>query len=193
MSLGVESLAKSRSKNRRSKKPRFIDKILKTGMFILAVLVITYLLSVFVVQRMKVHSTSMMPTLLSEDSILIDKISYRFREPQRYEIIIFKQKITGDELIKRVIALPGETVRITDGKILIDGEEIEDVEETEPPLYPGLAAGEIKLHSGEYFVLGDNRTDSIDSRYEEVGIVTDTRIIGRLWMRILPLSDFKVF
>lgn len=185
-------MAKSRSKSRKVKN-KFAKKVLDVGIFLLAVLFITYLLSNFVVERLEVRSVSMEPTLYDEDSILIDKISYRFRKPQRKEIIVFHQNKTGDELIKRVIGLPHETIKIEDGVIYIDGEAFEDIEGLEVPENPGCAAQSITLMDGEYFVLGDNREDSIDSRYEEVGIVSDTRIIGRLMMRILPLSELKTF
>lgn len=182
-------MAKSRSKSRKGKK--FAKKVFDIGLFLLIVLVVTYILSVFVVERSTVHSTSMKPTLSPDDSILIDKISFRFRDPERYEIIVFKN--SGEELIKRVIALPHETVMIKDGIIYVDGEEQEAIEGLDKPIKAGIAKDPIELMDGEYFVLGDNREDSIDSRYEEVGIVTDTRIVGRLMMRILPLGKIKTF
>lgn len=182
MNSGVVNLGKSRSKNR--KKGKFVKKVFDTGIFLLVVLVIAYLLSGYVVERLKVRNVSMQPTLNSGDSILIDKISYRFRSPKRNEIIIFRQNKTGEELIKRVIGLPGETVQIRDGVIYIDGEEIKDIKGLEKPEFAGNAADKIHLMEGEYFVLGDNREESIDSRYEEIGVVTDTRIIGRYLIRL---------
>lgn len=175
-------MGKSRSKNR--KKKNFFKKVFDTGIFILVVLIIAYLLSGFVVERLKVRNVSMKPTFNSGDNILIDKISYRFRNPKRNEIIIFRQNKTGEELIKRVIGLPGETILIKDGVIFIDGEEYKDINGLDAPEYAGIAQSKIRLMEGEYFVLGDNRKDSIDSRYEEVGMVTDTRIIGRYLIRI---------
>ncbi len=158
--------------------------LIEAGIFILAVLVIAYILSNFVVERVRVQNHSMEHTLDPGDGVLIDKISYRFREPERFDIIVFKQKGTGEELIKRIIALPSETVQIKDGKILIDGEEIEDVEGLDGPEYAGLAESPISLGVGEYFVLGDNREESIDSRYEQVGTVTSTRIIGKMLTKL---------
>ena len=163
------------------------------GLFILAVLVIAFVLSRFVVERVEVRNHSMEPTLEPDDHVLIDKISYRFKDPERFDIVVFTQKGTGEGLVKRIIGLPSETVQITGGKILIDGEEIEDVDGIDPPMEAGLAAAPIKLAAGEYFVLGDNREESIDSRYEQVGIVTSTRITGRMFMRLLPLSNMRIF
>lgn len=183
MNSGVVNLGKSHLKNRKKKK--IANKIFDYGLFLLIVLVIVYFLSGYVVERMKVRNVSMMPTLNSGDNILIDKISYRFRNPERNEIIIFRQNKTGEELIKRVIGLPGESVLIKDGIIYIDGEEMKEIKNLDKPEYAGLASTKIHLLEGEYFVLGDNREESIDSRYEEVGIVTDTRIIGRYWIRLL--------
>ena len=161
-----------------------IRNILDTGVFILAVLIIAFVMSKYVVERVKVHNHSMEHTLEEGDSVIIDKLTYRFRTPERYEIIVFKQKGTGEDLIKRVIGLPFETVQIIDGGFYIDGEKIDDVKGLEAPDYAGLAQNPIRLSVGEYFVVGDNREESIDSRYDEVGIVTSTRITGRMLFKL---------
>ncbi|MCR5301674.1 MAG: signal peptidase I [Lachnospiraceae bacterium] len=167
--------------------------ILKIGLFVLAVLIVSFILSEYVVERARVTNHSMESTLESDDGILIDKITYRFREPERFDIIVFKQTGTGEELVKRVIGLPFETVQIVDGKFLIDGEPIDDVKGVDAPEYAGLAQSPVELSAGEYFVVGDNREESIDSRYEQVGIVTSTRITGRVFMRIIPFSKIRFF
>lgn len=160
-----------------------------TGVFILAVLVIAFVMSRYAVERVKVHNHSMEHTLEEGDSVIIDKLTYRFRDPDRYEIIVFKQKGTGEDLIKRVIGLPFETVQIIDGGFYIDGEKIDDIKGLEAPDYAGLAQSPIHLSVGEYFVVGDNREESIDSRYEEVGIVTSTRITGRMLFKLGWLNN----
>ena len=167
--------------------------MIRFGLFILVVLVIALIMSKYVVERVHVHNHSMEHTLEPDDSVLIDKISYRFHDPNRFDIIVFRQKGTGEELIKRIIGLPFETVQIVDGRFLIDGEEIEDVKGLEAPEFAGIADRPIELSVGEYFVVGDNRKESIDSRYEDVGIVTSTRITGRMFLRLLPLKNLKFF
>ncbi|MBO4890546.1 MAG: signal peptidase I [Lachnospiraceae bacterium] len=180
-------------KGRQKKKKSVSAGILEFGLFVLAVLILALLMSKFGVERVKVRNHSMEHTLEPDDGVMIDKISYRFHDPERFDIIVFRQKGTGEELIKRVIGLPHETVQIVDGRFLINGEEIEDVKGLDAPEYAGLAASPIELSVGEYFVVGDNRTESIDSRYDEVGIVTSTRITGRMFMRLLPLNRIKFF
>ena len=180
-------------KRRKRKAGSFIRSMFEVGVFILAVLLLTLIMSKYIVNRVTVRNHSMEQTLLENDSVLIDKISYRFRDPQRFDIIVFDQKGTGEDLIKRIIGLPGETVQIEDGKILIDGEELKDIKNLDPPENAGLASSPINLSVGEYFVLGDNRQESIDSRYEQVGIVTSTRITGKMFMRILPLKRIRFF
>lgn len=169
---------------RKKKRGGFAGKVLEVGLFILAVLLLAFILSRYVVERVRVRNHSMEHTLEEGDGVLIDKLSYRFRDPERFDIIVFKQKGSGEELIKRIIALPSETVQIVDGKILVDGEEIEDVKGLDKPEYAGIAANPTELSVGEYFVLGDNRKESIDSRYEDVGIVTSTRIIGKMFVKL---------
>ena len=178
---------------KRKKKDSIARSVLETGLFILAVLVITLILSRYVFSRVTVHNHSMEQTLLENDNLLIDKISYRFHEPKRFDIIVFKQKGTGEDLIKRIIGLPFETVQITDGKIYIDGEVLTDVKGVDKPEFAGIAADPVTLSVGEYFVIGDNREESIDSRYEEVGIVTSTKITGRLFARIYPFKRIRLF
>ena len=180
-----------KKRNKKKKSGGIIRSILDTGVFILAVLIIAFVMSRYVVERVKVHNHSMEHTLEEGDSVIIDKLTYRFREPERYEIIVFKQKGTGEDLIKRVIGLPFETVQIIDGGFYIDGEKIDDVIGLEAPDYAGLAQNPIHLSVGEYFVVGDNREESIDSRYDEVGIVTSTRITGRMLFKLGRINNGK--
>ena len=180
-------------KKKKNPLKRAIKKVFDLGLFLLAVLVLTYILSNYVVERMVIENHSMEETLSPDDGVLIDKISLRFTDIKRFDIIVFKENGTGKELIKRVYGLPHETVRIENGKIYIDGEEIEDIEGLDAPDFAGNASNTIKLKEGEYFVLGDNRSVSIDSRYDEVGLVTSTRIVGKLFMRLTPLNKIKFF
>ena len=167
--------------------------MLNTGLFILGVLLLTLIMSKYVVCRVQVRNHSMEKTLLEDDNVLIDMLSYRFHDPKRFDIIVFKQKGTGEDLIKRIIGLPNETVQIVDGKFIIDGEELQDIKGLDAPQKAGLAASPIKLSVGEYFVVGDNRAESIDSRYDDVGIVTSTKITGRMFLRIYPFSRIRFF
>lgn len=186
-------MSKKRKKRKKNSIGKFVKAVFDLGLFLLVVLVITLLLSKFVVERIEIHNHSMENTVMNEDSVLIDKISYRFIEPKRFDIIVFKQTGTGEVLIKRIVGLPHETIEIKDGVFYINDEPIKDVPGLEAPEEAGIARDPVLLTEGEYFVVGDNRAESIDSRYEEIGMVTSNRIIGRLLMRIWPLTDFKVF
>jgi len=183
----------SRKKRRKRKLNKYIKAVLDMGIFLLVVLVITYILSEYVVERITIVNHSMEKTLSSDDSVLIDKISYRFKEPERFDIIVFKQNDTGEELIKRVYGLPYETIQISEGEIYINGEIIEDIKGLDKVEFSGLATYPVTLSAGEYFVLGDNREISIDSRYSEVGTVKSSKIIGKMFLRILPIKNFKFF
>ena len=157
-----------------------------------AVLLLSFLLIHFVAQRTDVNGTSMVPTLEDGDQLICDKISYRFRDPERFDIIIFPYQYQKNTyFIKRVIGLPGETVRIDyDGNIYINGEIQNEKYGLEKMAYPGIAEQEITLGDDEYFVLGDNRNVSEDSRYPDVGLIKRKDIIGRAWLRIYPFSKF---
>ncbi len=169
---------------------RFLKKIVDTGLFLLIVLTLTYITVNYVAQRTIVHNVSMQKTLYEGDNLITDKLTYRFREPERFEIICFRSEGERHDLIKRIIGLPGETIQILNGEIVINGEVIADQGGLKPASYAGRAENEITLGSNEYFVMGDNRDESIDSRYEEVGNIKRSSIVGRAIFRIYPFPKF---
>lgn len=161
------------------------------SLYLLVVLCTVYLLVHYVGQRTEVHGSSMETTLSNGDNLIVDKISYRFHDPERFDIIVFPFQYADHTFyIKRVIGLPGETVQIdTDGNIYINGEILEEHYGKEVILNPGRAMEEITLDEDEYFVLGDNRNNSSDSRDPSVGEIQREDIIGRAWLRIWPFED----
>lgn len=148
----------------------------------------------FVGQRTTVSGSSMYDTLEDGDNLWVDKLSYRFKAPKRFDIVVFPYQDSSVFYIKRIIGLPGETVRIDeDGTININGKPIKgDVYgyETISPNMIGRAGEDIVLGDDEYFVMGDNRNDSKDSRFEEVGSIHKDRLEGKAVLRIWPLSKF---
>ncbi len=171
---------------------KVLREVLSTSLYILFVLCAVYLVIHFVGQRTQVLGSSMEPKLNSEDNLIVDKISYRFHDPERFDIIVFPFRYEDNTFyIKRIIGLPGETVQIdAEGNILIDGEVLPEGYGKEVIESPGRAYEEIRLGDDEYFVLGDNRNNSTDSRDPSVGNITRKEIIGRAWLRIWPLEDF---
>lgn len=171
---------------------KVLKEILSTSLYILGVLCITYLVIHFVGQRTQVQGSSMEPKLSNEDNLIVDKISYRFHAPERFDIIVFPfQYEDNTYYIKRIIGMPGETVQIdAEGNILIDGEILEENYGKETIQNAGRAYEPITLGDNEYFVMGDNRNNSTDSRDPSVGNIKREDIIGRAWLRILPLDKF---
>ena len=171
-----------------------LKEFLNTSIYIFIVLVLTYCVVNFVGQRTAVMGSSMEPTLSDGDNLIVDKITYRMREPRRFEIIVFPYRYASDTYyIKRIIGLPGETVRIDgEGRIYINGEVLEENYGKEVIKEAGLADSKIVLADDEYFVLGDNRNDSADSRFVNVGNIKRENIIGRAWIRIYPFQKFGV-
>lgn len=166
-------------------------EILSTLIYIAVVLVLTFLIVHFVGQRTQVDGLSMYPTLEDRDNLITDKITYRFKDPQRFDIIVFPYKLEKHTYyIKRIIGLPGETVQIIDQKVYIDGEALNETYGRELMEDPGSFAEPITLAEDEYFVLGDNRNNSTDSRSPQVGLIKRDDIIGRAWLRIWPFSSF---
>ena len=166
-------------------------EILSWVFYIAFVLVLTWVIITFVGQRTRVDGRSMMNTLHDGDNLIVEKLSYRFSDPKRFDIIVFPPTGKKEYYIKRIIGLPGETVQIDEnGNIYINGELLKENYGAETIQNPGRAANPITLGDDEYFVMGDNRNNSKDSRSEEVGNVKRSQIIGRAWLRIWPLNKF---
>lgn len=171
---------------------KVLKEVLNISIYILVILVLTYCAVVFLGQRTSVIGSSMEPTLSDGDNLIVDKITYRFREPRRFDIIVFPYQYTKNTYyIKRIIGLPGEKIRIDqEGKIYINGEVLEENYGKEVIADAGLAREEITLADDEYFVMGDNRNDSADSRFISVGNIKRESIMGRAWLRIYPFKSF---
>lgn len=164
-------------------------------LYILIVIGLTYLIITFVGQRTRVSGSSMETTLQNGDNLIVDKISYRFRDPKRYDIIVFPYKYEEDTYyIKRIIGMPGETVQVKDdGCVYIDGEKLtSDIYGKELIKDPQTAKEPVTLGENEYFVMGDNRNHSMDSRDPSVGVLTRKDLIGRAWIRIYPFDKIGV-
>lgn len=161
--------------------------------YIAIVLALTFLVVRYVGQRTQVSGDSMYPTLHNGDNLIVDKLSYRFKDPERYDIIVFPYQYKEETYyIKRIIGLPGETVQIIDGTIYINGSVLDENYGREKMVSSGLALDEIQLGEDEYFVLGDNRNASSDSREPDVGNIHRDDIIGRAFIRIWPFSRFGI-
>ena len=171
-------------------------ELLNTAIYLLCVLGAVWLVITFVGQRTEVEGASMENTLHNGDNLIVDKLSYRFHDPERFDIIVFPFQFQDNTYyIKRIIGLPGETVQIMDdSSIYINGEKLEEnygMEVIKPETI-GRAAEPIELGDDEYFVMGDNRNNSSDSRTDMVGNIKRENIIGKAWLRIWPVSDFGV-
>jgi signal peptidase I len=171
----------------------WVREIISTAVYLLAVVAVTFLFVQFVGQRTHVNGDSMNVTLEDGDNLIVDKLSYRFSEPERYDIIVFPYQYQEKTYyIKRIIGMPGETVQIIDGMVYIDGEMLDESYGKEVMQYSGVASDPIELGNDEYFVLGDNRNNSSDSRDPSVGNIKEDQIIGKAFIRIWPLNKFGI-
>ena len=176
------------------KKRGALREVLSMIGWILFIFCLVFLVTTYVGQRTRVEGHSMEPALSDGDNLIVDKISYRFHDPERFDIIIFPyQWESNTYYIKRIIGLPGETIQIDDeGNIYIDGEVLRENYGLERIQNPGLAREPVTLGEDEYFVLGDNRNNSTDSRFAEVGVIRRDDIVGRAWVRIYPFDSIGV-
>lgn len=159
---------------------RLVREVLET---VLPALLIALLINVFVGQATRVEGQSMEPNLHSDQRLVVEKLSYRFHGPQRFDIVVIKMPSQGEELlIKRVVGLPGETVEFRDGRVYVNGEMLKESftsEETQAGRQSAITVPPLHI-----FVLGDNRNRSNDSR--SFGPVPIENVIGRAWFSYWP-------
>lgn len=180
----LQSPLRSAHKQREYKKQN-----LYAWLFILAqAAVVVALVFVLFLSPVRVNGGSMSPTLMQDDVLLIDKLSLYLRTPARGDVVIFSHAGTGEELIKRVIALPGETVEITGGSVYVDGRLLDE------SAYAPAAAADYPatyVEAGHVFVLGDDRGQSLDSR--ELGCIPMQSLDGRVRFRVAPFARAALF
>ena len=168
-------------------KPKVNFSYLISGLIWTVKITLVCLLAFFVVwffgKQVSVVGDSMQPAVKNGDVVLVNRVIYNAVTPDRGEVIVFKPQ-GNDNLhyyVKRVIGLPGETIEIRENEIYIDGKLLKEDYEVTEMTDPGLAAQAITLGEDEYFVLGDDRENSEDSRHEEVGNVKRRYIYGKAW------------
>lgn len=152
--------------------------------------VAVFIVRTYIAQPFLVSGASMEPNFSSGNYLFIDEISYRFQEPRRGEVIVFRYP--GDErtfYIKRIIGLPDEQVMVDRGRVSINGQAL--IEPYLPADVKTVGAADLRLGAGEYFVLGDNRYYSFDSR--QWGTLPRRDIIGLVRLRLLPISQARAF
>ena len=164
------------------------SNLIKTISYCIVIaLCLGFIISTFFFQHTTVHGISMMNTFKDEDVIIFDKISYVFDSPKRYDIVLIKKD--ENYIVKRIIGMPSDTVQIIDGKIYINDEVINEDYGLDTINEPGIAKDKLTLKDDEYFVLGDNRNYSTDSRDESIGIIKEDEIKGKAVFQLFPIVD----
>ena len=159
---------------------------------ILVALVFGILVGISLFQSVTMQENSMEPTLQVGERFFVNRALYKVSSPKRDDIIVYKTGGSDDAAlhIGRVIGLPGETVQISNGNILINGEVYDENHDFPEISNAGVASSGISLESGEYFILGDNRNNSEDSRYGDIGNINKKYIVGKVWFIISPKDKF---
>ncbi len=158
---------------------------------IIVIIVLAFFISEMFADKITIAGHSMEPAIMQEEVVLVDKLSYEFISPKRGDIISFylSDDVDNEQVyVKRIIGLPGETVQIKDEYVYIDDKIIDKSSELYQASIAGIAEDEIILGENEYFVLGDNRASSEDSRFDNVGLVNISQVEGKVWFRISPFE-----
>lgn len=171
---------------RREKIKKFCIRSLVMIFAVAAAIALAWAITRYALEKTDMADDSMEPTLSFNDTILINKLAYIRKGPKRFDVIVFE--ISGKEhdfyAIRRVIGLPGEKVQIKDGNVYINDELLDVPFNVDEAFIEGLAADGLELDEDEYFVLGDNRADSQDSRFADIGNVVKEQIVGKAWLRL---------
>ncbi|AYD40049.1 signal peptidase I [Clostridium fermenticellae] len=165
-----------------------VKELLDLGKSIIIAIIAAFLIITFVFETVSVDGHSMDPTLNNKDRLIVEKVSYYFRAPKKGDIVVIKYPANPKEkFIKRVIGIGGDRIKIQDNKLYIN-----DVEQDEPYILEKTMAdfNEVTVPQNTVFVLGDNRNNSRDSRFSDVGFVDYKMIVGRAALRIFPFSRF---
>lgn len=166
--------------------PKLLTDIFEMMILTFVVIFMAFAITYFVGMRTSIIGDSMEPALYNGQEILINRFIYKLSSPKRGDVVVFWPN--GNQkthyYVKRVVALPGETIQIKDGRVYIDGRMLKEDESYSKIMDAGIAENEIILGVDEYFVLGDNRNSSEDSRSGNIGPVKRNNIIGQAWFRM---------
>ena len=188
--INIENLKENRAVSEAREKLRD-DRtrgIVKWVFEIIVTLVFAVLVAISAFQTVTLQESAMEPTYSVSEKFFVNRALYKISSPKRGDVIVFKTSASDSAAlhIRRVIGLPGETVQIKDGKIYINGKVYEENRAYQDMTAGGLANSAITLESGEYFVLGDNRNNSEDSRFSDIGNISKKYIIGKVWFTVSP-------
>ena len=168
-----------------------VKEIIKTILSYILIVFIVIVIRIFFVDPVRVDGRSMNTTLENGEVMLLNKIVYKRHDIQRFDIVVIKEQ--NKLIIKRVIGLPGETVKYKENKLYINDKEVEDpYPSTQTEDFSIEDVGHVKVPGDTYFVMGDNRNDSLDSRYPQVGVINKSQILGRAKIVIWPLNRFGI-
>ena len=188
--INIENLKENRAVSEAREKLRD-DRtrgIVKWVFEIIVTLVFAVLVAISAFQTVTLQESAMEPTYSVSEKFFVNRALYKVSSPKRGDVIVFKTSASDSAAlhIRRVIGLPGETVQVKDGKIYFNGKVYEENGAYQDMTDGGLANSAITLESGEYFVLGDNRNNSEDSRFSDIGNISKKYIVGKVWFTVSP-------
>lgn len=165
----------------------FLVETVKTAA---VMILVAFAIKAFLIQTFVIEGSSMEPNFHNSEFLLIDKISYRFSNPKRGEIIVFRPAAAADNYIKRIVGMPGETIKIVNNEIFIDDRRLDEPYLSQGALTKMPTNKIFRISDDEYFVLGDNRENSKDSR--AIGPINKKQIEGRVFLIFYPISTMRL-
>ncbi|HCI73250.1 MAG TPA: signal peptidase I [Lachnospiraceae bacterium] len=198
MARGRSTGARDRSEYRTHRKKHAGRGLIRLFLVIFVLALVVVVFSSLLCSAVKVESGAMNPSISISDTVGINHLAYLLLRPRRGDIVQFKTPEAGRQgtasvdtaPIRRIIGLPGETVQISDGTVYINGAPLQEEYRSGEMTYGGIAVSALTLNSDEYFLMADNRSNNFDSRDSTVGPVTETAIVGKVWLRLNPLERF---
>ena len=190
------AVSRRRTINRRNKKKieaSSVRRLLLLIVELVAVIMLAFVLVQAFGTTIIVPEESMEPTLFLGDHVLVDRISLKFKDPKANDVVVFvpEGNLSAQQSIKRVIGVPGDTIIIKGGIVYVNDNPFQEVADVGETVSAGLASGGITLKEDEYFLLGDNRSSSEDSRFATIGNIKKKELLGRVWFNI-EKSNFGI-
>ena len=178
----------SKRVSKHAKKKNIEREVAEWVFSIVIAVALALLIHNFVFQIVRVDGPSMKPTLYTDERMAVTRFTYYFKSPQRGDIVVTKFPQDNRNYVKRIIGLPGETLEIKEGKLYIDGAVLDEPYILEP-IHDDY--GPIEIAEGKYMVMGDNRNDSRDSRYINIGPLEEKMIVGKSQYVVWPLNEIR--
>ncbi len=169
-----------------------VTRITRWIVDVIILIILGFFLTYMLGTRITMQGNSMTPTLQNDDRLLLNRFAGKLSRINRFDVVVYRLNDSDTVYMKRVLGMPGETIKIENGRVYINGEQLDLEDHLSAIASAGIAADPVTLGRDEYFVIGENADASLDSRFSDVGNISLSNILGTAWLRYSPFKNMKV-